>query len=320
MKAIRVHQPGPPDVMKLEEIPEPVAGPGQILVEVKAIGVNPVEAYVRCGTYPVSSPLPYTPGTDAAGVVHSVGTGVAGQKRGDRVYIYGSITGAYARFALCDTARVYPLPAKVTFQQGAAVGVPYGTAWRALFSIGQAWPGQTVLVHGASGGVGIAAVQIARAAGLTVIGTAGTERGLALVKEQGADHVLNHTQSEYLKEITAITGGRGVDVIIEMLANVNLNADLGLLAGQGRVVVVGSRGPVQIDARQMMGKDSSILGMSLRNATPAGLVMIHAALGAGLAAGTLRPVINRELPLAEAPAAHELVMSAGAYGKIVLIP
>lgn len=319
MKAIRVHQPGPPDVMKLEDVPDPQAGPGQVLVEIKAAGVNPVECYIRAGTYASKPPLPYTPGSDAAGVVRAVGAGVAAFKAGDRVYTFGTITGAYAQLALCEAAQVHPLPSNVTFQQGAAVGVPYGTAWRALFMRGAAWPGETLLVHGASGGVGIAAVQIAKAAGLRVIGTAGSEKGRRLVAEQGADHVLDHSRPDYLKELWPLTDGRGVDIILEMLANVNLNADLGALAKSGRVVVVGSRGPVQIDPRQTMGRDSSILGMSLMHATPAGLVTIHAALGAGLAAGTLRPVINRELPLADAPAAHELVMSPGAYGKIVLV-
>jgi NADPH:quinone reductase len=320
MKSIRVHQPGPPDVMQLEEIPDPHPGPGQVLVEIKAVGVNPVETYIRAGTYASKPALPYTPGGDAAGIIRSVGPAVTTAKPGDRVYTYGTLTGAYAQLALCEITQIHPLPANVTFQQGAGVGIPYGTAWRALFARAAAWPGESLLVHGASGGVGIAAVQIAKAAGLRVIGTAGTDKGRRLVAEQGADHVLDHSKADYLKELLPLTEGRGVDIILEMLANVNLNADLGVLAKSGRVVVIGSRGPVQIDPRLTMGKDSSILGMSLMHATPAGLVMIHAALGAGLAAGTLRPVINRELPLAEAPRAHELVMSKGAYGKIVLTP
>jgi NADPH2:quinone reductase len=320
MKAIRVRQTGPPDVMKLEEVPDPAAGSGQVLVEVKAAGVNPVETYIRAGNYPAKPALPYTPGKDAAGILREVGPGVTGFRPGDRVYIIGTATGAYAQLALCNAADVYALPEKLSFAQGAAVGIPYGTAWRALFVRGQAWPGQTLLVHGASGGVGIAAVQIAKAAGLRVIGTAGTERGLALVAEQGADHVLNHHQTDYLKQLMDLTGGRGVDVILEMLANVNLDKDLGILAKDGRVVVIGSRGPVQIDARRAMTRDASILGMTLANATPSGLATIHAAIGAGLSHGTLRPVINCQLPLADAPKSHELVMSPGAYGKIVLIP
>lgn len=320
MKAIRVHQTGDPSVMKLEEVPDPIPGEGQLLVDVKAIGVNPVETYIRSGKYPLRAPLPYTPGTDAAGLIRAVGKGVTQFGLGDRVYVYGSLTGAYAQLALCNSAQVFPLSEKLTFQQGAAVGVPYATAWRAMFLRGHATAGQTVLIHGATGGVGLAAVQHAKAAGLTIFATGGTDKGRDLVKAQGADHVLDHHVEGYLKKIMDLTNGSGLDLIIEMLANVNLNKDLGLLAPGGCVVIVGSRGPVEIDPRQTMQKESRILGMSLPSSTPAQLHAIHAAIGAGLANGTLRPVINRELPLADAPKAHELVLSPGASGKIVLIP
>ncbi|HEX8853479.1 MAG TPA: zinc-binding dehydrogenase, partial [Pyrinomonadaceae bacterium] len=178
----------------------------------------------------------------------------------------------------------------------------------------------TVLVHGASGGVGVAAVQLARAAGLTVYGTAGTERGLQLVSEEGAHHVLDHSAPRYLDSLQAHTRGEGVNVVLEMLANVNLGKDLEVLARGGRVVVVGSRGTVEINPRLAMTRDASILGMTLMNATARELERIHAALFAGLENGTLRPVVGRELPLAEAARAHEAVLEAGAYGKIVLMP
>jgi NADPH:quinone reductase len=320
MKAIRVYQTGGPEVLKLEDVPEPGVAMEQVLVEIKAIGVNPVEAYIRSGMYPLRSALPYTPGGDAAGIIQSIGPEVKHLKVGDRVYTAGTLGGAYAQFALCESSQVHPLPENMSYQQGAAVNVPYATAWRAIYLRAKAMAGETVLVHGASGGVGIAAVQILKAAAMTIFGTAGTERGLRLVAEQGADHVLDHTQADYQKKLLDLTGGRGLDLILEMLANVNLNGDLGLLAKGGRVVVIGSRGPVQIDARLTMVKDSDIRGMSLMNATAEELRMIHAALVAGLANGTLRPVINCELPLGQAPKAHELVMSPGAYGKIVLIP
>ena len=317
MKAIRVHEFGGPETLRLEETADPQPGPGQVLVWVEAIGINPVDTYIRSGSYG-KRPLPYTPGSDAAGTVEIVGEGVSAVKAGDRVYLAGTITGAYAEKALCTAAQVRPLPAQLSFAQGAAVHVPYYTAYFGLHNRARALPGEVLLVHGASGGVGLAAVQIARAAGLTVIGTAGSERGRRLVADQGAHHVLDHTQEGYLDEIKALTGGKGVHVILEMLANINLPKDLGALAQDGRVVIIGSRGPVEIDPRLTMVKNLSILGMSLSNATETETARLHAALGAGLANGTLVPVVAQEFPLADAPRAHEAIMASGAHGKIVL--
>ncbi len=319
MKAIRVHEFGGPEMLKLEEIGAPQAGPGQVLVRVEAAGINPVDAYIRSGSYG-KRPLPYTPGSDAAGTVEAVGSGVGTAHVGDRVYTAGTITGAYADKTLCSAAQLRPLPDRLSFAQGAGVHVPYYTAYYGLFERALAVPGELLLVHGASGGVGLAAVQIARAAGITVIGTAGSERGRKLVAAQGADHVVDHTQEGYLDEIKSLAGGKGVSVILEMLANVNLGKDLGLLAPRGRVVVIGSRGPVEIDPRMTMNGNLSILGMSLMNATEAEMTRLHAALGAGLSSGTLTPIVSQEFPLSEAPQAHEAIMASGAHGKIVLIP
>jgi len=320
MKAIRVHEFGGPEVMKLEEAPDLTAGPGQVVVNVKAVGVNPVDTYIRSGGYALKPALPYTPGMDAAGTVAAVGKGVESVAVGERVYVAGTLRGAYAEQALCEAAQVHHLPARVSFAQGAGVNVPYATAYHALYHRAHAQPGETVLVHGASGGVGIAAVQLARAAGLTVIGTAGTDKGRKLVLEQGAHHVADHRVEGYAEEIMALTKGRGVDVILEMLANVNLAKDLTLLALRGRVAVIGNRGSIEINPRAAMQRDLSILGLTLMNATREELVGIHAALVAGLESGTLNPVVGREMPLAEAPLAHRAIMEPGAYGKIVLVP
>jgi NADPH2:quinone reductase len=320
MKAIRVHEFGGPEVMKLEEVPNLTPGAGQVVVSVKAVGVNPVDSYIRTGTYAVKPPLPYTPGMDAAGTVEAVGEGVERVKVQERVYVGGTLSGAYAAQALCDASRVHRLPERVSFAQGAGVNIPYATAYRALYNRAHGQPGETVLVHGASGGVGIAAVQMARASGLTVIGTAGTEKGRKLVLEQGAHHVVDHRKEGYEERIMTLTNGRGVDVILEMLANVNLAKDLALLALRGRVVVIGNRGSIEINPRATMQRDLSILGLTLLNATKEELVSIHAALIAGLESGTLNPVVGREMPLADAALAHRAVMEPGAYGKIVLIP
>jgi NADPH:quinone reductase len=319
MQAIVVRAFGGPEVLQVEEVPPPSAGQDQVLIRVRAIGVNPVDTYIRSGTYARKPRLPYIPGTDIGGVVESVGRDVTRVRPGDRVYAH-AVTGGCAELVACDEWQVQRLPDHVTFQQGAAIGVPYGTAWRALFIRAAARAGQSVLVHGASGGVGIAAVQLARAHGLLVIGTGGTDRGRTLVAEQGAHHVLDHGRPDSMQQVVTLTGGRGVDVVIEMLANVNLDRDLDVIAPRGRVVVIGNRGRIEIDPRKTMGKDGAILGMTLFNASRDEFHEMHAGIVSGLENRTLRPVVGRELPLAEAAAAHVAVMEAGAYGKIVLVP
>jgi NADPH:quinone reductase len=262
--------------------------------------------------------LPYTPGNDGAGVIEQIGDSVTEFKVGDRVYTAGSISGTYAEFALCKTEQVHPLPENVSFAQGAAMGTPYATAYRGLFQRAEAKPGETVLVHGASGGVGTAAVQLARARGLRVFGTAGSDEGLKLAREQGAHEVFDHHAPDHFIQIMTATGERGVDVIVELLANVNLGKDLTILAKGGRVAIIGSRGRVEIDPRDTMQRDVDLRGMVMPNTPPAELARIHAALVAGLENGTLRPVIGKEFPLAEAVQAHRAVMEPGSFGKIVL--
>jgi NADPH:quinone reductase len=320
MKAIRVEEFGGPEVMQLVEVSPPRPEAGQVLVRMHAAGVNPVETYIRAGTYARKPALPFTPGNDGAGVIEEVGDAASGLRPGDRVYTAGSISGTYAEYALCQAGQVHPLPAKASFIQGAAMGTAYATAYRGLIQRAEAKSGETVLVHGASGGVGTAAVQIALAHGLRVLGTAGTDRGRELVREQGASGVFDHRASDYLTQILEATSGRGVDVVLEMLANVNLGKDLTILAPRGRVVVIGSRGPVEITPRDAMSRDADIRGMVLPNTPPAEMADLHAALVAGLENGTLRPVIGQELPLVEAPRAHRAVMEPGAFGKIVLVP
>jgi len=321
MKAIRVHQFGGPEQLKLENISDVHPGPGQVVVKIHAIGVNPFDTYIRSGAYAIKPQLPYTPGADAAGVIASVGSDVKGVNVGQRVYVAGTVSGAYAEQALCQQAQVHPLAKNLAFQQGAGVGVPYATAYRALFHKAEVKPGESVLVHGASGGTGIAAVQLARARGAVVIGTAGTDEGRKLVLKEGAHYALDHHAADLPEQLAKLTEGKGVDVIVEMLANKNLGKDLTLLAKLGRVVVVGSRGSVDLNPREAMVRDAKILGMTILNAPPEEIAGIHSALVAGLENGTLRPVIGQELPLMEAAHAHEEVMKpSGAHGKIVLIP
>ena len=320
MKAIRVHQFGGPEVLKLEEIATPKPDAGQVLVRVRAAGVNPYDTYMRAGTYAIKPHLPYTPGSDAAGTVEALGSGVAKVKVGDRVYTAQTLTGAYAEYALTLEDQVHRLPQNISFEQGAGVWVPYCTAYHALYHFAKARAGETVLVHGASGGVGTASLQITRAMGLTVFGTAGTDRGLELVKREGAHEAFNHTKAGYQDQIMKATGGRGVDIILEMLANVNLGGDLKMLALHGRVIVIGSRGDATITPRDIMSRRASVLAFSLWALQPAEIAEIHAGLIAGLENGTLRPVVGKQLPLAEAARAHKEILEPGAAGKIVLVP
>jgi NADPH2:quinone reductase len=324
MQAILASEFGGPDVLQLKEVPDPAAGPGQVRVRIHAVGVNPYDTYMRSGGYAIKPDLPYTPGADAAGVIDQIGPGVAGLATGRRVYISGTTLGkahgAYAQYAVCTPEQVHRLPECISFAQGAGLFVPYVTAWNALFRRANTRAGDTVLIHGASGGVGVAATQFAVAVGATVIGTAGSDAGVAVVKAQGAHHAVNHTSPGYLDQITALSGGRGPDVILEMLANVNLDHDLTVVAPGGRIVVIGNRGRVEIDARKIMAKDVSVFGLALWGIPADEVRRAHEAIIAGLESGALTPVVGTEMPLADAARAHQQVMEPGARGKIILIP
>lgn len=322
MRAVRVHDFGAPEVMRIEDVDDPVAGPGDVLVRIEAIGVNPVDTYVRSGTYPTLPSLPYTPGGDAAGVVEALGDGVTRFSVGDRVYMAavaaGGHSGASAEKAAVPLSQLFHLPDNASFAAGAALGVPCATAYFGLFIRGQAKPGRVLFVHGASGAVGTAAVQMARALGMTVIGSAGSDQGRQHVGDQGAHHVLDHTSDGYIETLRDLTDGKGPDLILEMLANVNLARDLDVIAKYGRIVIIGNRGEITINPRATMMKNVDVVGLALPNASDDEMAQIHAGMRAALESGALRPVIAREFPLEEAVAAHHAVMEPGAVGKIVL--
>jgi NADPH:quinone reductase len=319
MKAIQVHRFGGPEVLELHEIPTPKPGAGQVLVRVHAIGVNPYDTYMRSGTYAIKPQLPYIPGSDAAGTVEAIGDGVKKVKPGDRVYTAKTLSGAYAEFALTEESQVEPLPQKISFAQGSGLWVPYGTAYTALYHHARARAGETLLVHGASGGVGLAAVQFASAAGMTVLGTASSQRGLDLIVKEGANKAFDHSKPQHADEILKFTSGRGVDVILEMAAHINLATDLKLLAHEGRVIVIGNRGEITINPRDLMSHRASARGFTLWAATQSEVADIHAAIAAGLGNGTLRPVVGKEFPLKDAGLAHQEVVAPGSAGKVVLV-
>lgn len=318
MRAIRVREFGSPQVLRVEEVPSLRPRRGEVVVSVRAAGVNPVDTYIRSGQYGTRASLPYTPGFDGAGIVTAVGEDASAIAPGARVYFLVSGSGAYAEELLCREDQIFPLPTDWTFEEGAAIGIPYTTAYRALMTEARVHSGETVLVHGASGGVGLAALQIARGLGLHVLATAGTPEGMRLAKAQGAAEVLNHHAPQHFAAMMSLTQGRGVDVILEMMADKNLGEDLKILARGGRVVVIGCRGTVSLNPREAMTRDAKILGMMVFNAPPAEISAIHEALAAGFQRGTLRPVIRKAFPLEQASEAHDAILKPGAGGKLVL--
>lgn len=299
MRAIQVKEFGGPEAMRLVELPDPVPTGDQILIKLETIGVNPVDTYLRSGKYPKLPPLPYTPGSDGAGTK---------VKTGERVYLSRSLTGTYAEMCLAAPDQVHPLPDNCSFLEGAALGVPASTAYHALFHKAEIRTGQRVLIRGASGAVGLAAVQLAKGYGCWVAGTASTPEGQKLVKEQGADQVTGHDETE-----------GPFDAILEMLANSGLGLDLRQAAPRGVIVVVGNRGEITIDPRLTMTGDLTVKGMSLANATLDELRNIHRGIGKALQDGILRPIIRKTYPLAQAAQAHRDVLEPGAAGKLVLV-
>lgn len=299
MRAVVVTEFGESEVLRVTEVPD-LKEPknGDVLVKVMAAGVNPVDTYIRSGSYGALPELPYTPGRDGAGVI--VGTD-------KRVYLSGSLTGTYAEYCLASPDQVHRLPDSVTFEEGACLGVPCATAYHALFHKAQVKPGQKVLVRGASGGVGLAAVQLAKAMGCDVSGTAGSPEGRKMVLQAGAHIVCSHrdTVGSY-------------DVILEMLANANLDLDLEQCAPRGIVVVIGSRGSVEIDPRLFMTGDITVTGMALATATTQERRRIFEGLGEALTKQTLSPVVAETFSLEQAPRAHQRVLEAGSTGNIVL--
>ncbi|WP_137128350.1 NADPH:quinone reductase [Roseomonas sp. HF4] len=324
MKAIRVDAFGGPEVMRLQEVSDPIPGSGEVVIDIRAAGVNPADTYMRNGAYAILPQLPYTPGGDAGGVVAAVGPDVEDFAVGDRVFVGTALsfdlTGCYAEKVKRRASEVMPLPSGVGFAAAAAFGVSYTTAHYALFERGGARSGETVFIHGASGSVGTAAIQLAKRAGLKVVGSAGSARGLALILEEGADLAVDHTRKGYLDEVKGYTGGRGPELVLEMLANINLAADMDLVAKYGRIIVIGNRGEISVNPRLAMMKELDIRGIALWNATPEQMKPMIQDIIAGVVEGALRPIIGREMPLADAAAAHVAVLAPGAYGKIVLVP
>lgn len=324
MKAIQVTQFGQADQLQYTDIQEPVPDANQVRIRLHAAGVNPAESYVTTGNYAFYKPgLPFTPGFDGAGVIDALGEGVTHYEIGDRVFVAALLaeknTGTYAEKMVCDVAVVHPLPDKITFTQGAALGVPALTSYRALFQRAKIKPGERVLIHGASGGVGLLAVQMASVIGAKVIGTASTQQGRDLIIKAGAEYAVDHLNSEALSDVLELTQGQGPDVILEMLANVNLMTDLKIIAKYGRIVIIGNRGSLDFDPRATMGKEADLLGMAIWHFKPQEYYEALYGIQGFLRSGLIEPIVGTTLPLEKAAEAQENILNDKAQGKMVLI-
>ena len=322
MKAILFDQVGGPEVLKLGEVPTPEVKPGSVLIKNHAIGVNFADVLFRRGAYLTKPSLPDTPGIEAAGVVEAVGPGVDQLKPGMRVAAIG--TKMYAEYSVADAATVIPLPAMMSFEKGAAFPIQVLTAYHMLHTVHQAGPKQTILVHSAAGGVGNAAVQIARAAGARVIGTVSEDSKIAAAKEAGAELVINYSSQDFAEEALKFTDGKGVDLVLDAVGKPTVEAGVRCLAPFGQLIVYGRSGgsPEPIHPLALMGKSLSVSGFVLYTVVPMREKMLDGIVHCFrlLEEGKLKIRIGKTFPLAQAAEAHRFLESRQSTGKLVLIP
>jgi len=324
MRAIRIHEYGGPEVLTCEEIDTPVPGDDELLVEVKAAAVNPIDVAVRENRFPTPLALPKTIGSDGAGVVAECGPGAGELARGTEVMFTGlgvGRQGSYAEYAVIHRSQAVVKPAELGFEQAAAMGLVFPTAYYGLVERAGLRDGETVLVQGAAGGVGGAAVQLAHALGARVIAVVSDPADGERVVELGAGEIVDRHEQDVAAEARRLTDGRGVDVIIEIATTENLRADLGTIAKGGRVVCIG-QGPgatVEVPVGEAIGIDATVLFSSSSNAGRAGMAGMLSEIAAMAADGRVSPVVGATLPLTDATRAHEL-LAEHHFGKIVLVP
>ncbi|MHC3438058.1 NADPH:quinone reductase [Natrialbaceae archaeon A-gly3] len=323
MRAVQYHKYGGPDVTTVAEIPRPEPGAGEVLVDVRAASVNPIDTYVREGSLEPPDGLPHVGGSDFAGVVESVGQSVTAFEEGDRVFGTGLgifSPGTFAEYTVASADGVAPLPEAVSYQDGAAAAMAYATAWRALLWRGDLAFDDVCLVHGASGGVGHAAVQLAASAGAHVIGTAREGEPAAFVESLGADAVVDYRSDNLADAVRAGANDRPVDVALETHADASIDADLEVLSRGGRIVVIGEGGPIEITPEASMTAkkaDADVRFMSLA-ASREDQAPILRRVGPRLADGTFTVHVDETYGLAEVSEAHERLAESGIHGKIVV--
>lgn len=321
MKAMRAHQFGGPEQLRFEDAPDPQAQAGQVQIRVRAAGINPADL-VRLSGRLQPLTLPYIPGTDVCGEVEAVGAGVTHVKKGDRVF-GRAVTGGYAEKTCLAASEAIPLPASLSFTEGAAIPIPFYTAYRALHHKAALKAGETVLISAGGGGVGVAAIQLAKLAGARVFTTVGSAEKAARTRELGAGVAINYKEQDFAAEVQKLTDGKGVDVIIENVASDNLAKDLPILARDGRIVLIGTgtgKGPDgHFAIMYALMKDANLLGMSLVNAGPV-IPEMATALTNLFAAGKLKAIVSKTYPLPEAQQALADLVAGRVFGKLALTP
>ena len=323
MRAVEVSAPGPPEVLKPIERPDPVPGTGEVRIRVAAAGVNRPDVLQRKGAYPPPPGASDLPGLEVAGVIDALGDGVAGWRVGDRVCALVS-GGGYAALCTAPAVQCLPIPASMDFVTAAAIPETFFTVWTNVFDRGRLRTGETALFHGGSSGIGTTAIQLAVARGARVFATAGSDEKCRACERLGAERGINYRTEDFVNVIKQVTDGRGVDLILDIVGGDYIARDLVALAVEGRLVVIGFMGgdTATLDFRRILGRRLTITGSTLRPRTPAEKGEIAAALRREVwplvERGLVQPVIYRTFPLEQAAAAHALMESSEHVGKIVL--
>ena len=323
MKAVVITQPGGPEVLALQDVPDPVAGPGQVVLAVAASAVNRADIMQRMGHYPPPPGAPAWPGLEASGTVVEVGEGVDGWAVGDEACALLA-GGGYAEKVAVDAGQLLPVPAGVSLVDAAALPEVTCTVWSNVFMLAGLRPNETLLVHGGSSGIGTMAIQLARQVGATVAVTAGTAEKLAACEALGASVLVNYRDQDFVEVVREATGGRGADVVLDNMGAKYLGRNVDVLATSGRLVVIGLQGgtKAELDLGTLLGKRAAVLATTLRARPAAEKASIVASVREHvwplLVDGVVTPVIHERIPLADAAAAHRLVESSAHVGKVLL--